>query len=85
MAGIPPLIIQRANEILQHLEVDRSKVETKNKTKNIPSNNMQLNLFSLDDPVLKEIKDQIEKVDVNSLTPIEALMKLNELKHIIKT
>lgn len=85
MAGIPPLIIKRANEILEHLESDRSKVEYKNKTKNIPANNMQLNLFSLDDPVLKEIKEQIENVDVNSLTPIEALMKLNELKHILKT
>jgi len=66
-----------------HLENERSTVDTKESVKTIP-NNMQLNLFQLDDPVLKELKEKIENLDVNALTPIEALMKLNELKGILK-
>ncbi|MBL4655017.1 MAG: DNA mismatch repair protein MutS [Bacteroidia bacterium] len=83
MAGIPPLVIDRANEILVHLENERSTIDTNESVKTIP-NNMQLNLFQLDDPVLKELKEKMENLDVNTLTPIEALMKLNELKGILK-
>jgi DNA mismatch repair protein MutS len=87
MAGMPALVVGRANEILKRLEEDRStgnghaKLDHKKWKKN---NEMQLNIFSLDDPVLIKIRDSLQNLDVNTLTPVEALMKLDEVQRLLK-
>lgn len=83
MAGIPVKVVARANEILAQLEQSRSGPGLSKGTKKISGENMQLSFFKLDDPVLEQIKEQILKTDVNNLTPVEALMKLNEIKKLI--
>lgn len=88
MAGMPPSLIDRASQMLRELE-QRAGSDGKNsesKSKNgidIPAeDNMQLSFFQLDDPVLSQIRSEIENLDINTLTPVEALMKLNEIKKI---
>ncbi len=91
MAGMPERIVERAGEILSALEASRGEstlggdpapeAAAKGKKKS-PSPNIQLSMFQLDDPVLKEVRDSIKKLDINSLTPIEALNKLNEIKKL---
>ena len=84
MAGMPHSLIRRANDILAHLEKSHSSEELTSKAKSIhQESNMQLSFFQLDDPVLEQIKDEILKTDVNTLTPVEALLKLNEIKKMI--
>lgn len=90
MAGMPKVIISRANEILKQLEREnrQNSISEEGKTaKNIPASNAsggyQLSFFQLDDPVLSQIRDEINNLDVNNLTPIEALNKLNDIKRII--
>lgn len=84
MAGMPNSLIRRANDILAHLEKSHSSEELTSKAKTIHNDSdMQLSFFQLDDPVLKQIKDEIIKTDINSLTPVEALLKLNEIKKMI--
>ena len=84
MAGMPVALIQRANDILSHLEKSHSSDELTSKAKTIQKeSDVQLSFFQLDDPVLEQIKDQIIKTDINTLTPVEALMKLNEIKKMI--
>jgi len=84
MAGMPVALIQRANDILSHLEKSHSSEELTSKAKTIQKeSDVQLSFFQLDDPVLEQIKDQIIKTDINTLTPVEALMKLNEIKKMI--
>lgn len=84
MAGMPVALIQRANDILSHLEKSHSSEELTSKAKIIQKeSDVQLSFFQLDDPVLEQIKDQIIKTDINTLTPVEALMKLNEIKKMI--
>jgi len=80
MAGIPRRVIDRAREVLTHLESERSSIDSKESVKAIPPSDLQLNLFQLDDPALVKIKEEILDVDLNTITPIEALMKLSELK-----
>lgn len=99
MAGMPKQVVERANEILKKLEKDHelelSEVETvtasseesigkvlantKSKT------DYQLSFFQLNDPVLEQVKDELLKTDINTLTPVEALMKLNDIKRLIGT
>lgn len=85
MAGLPQSVIRRADEILKQLESNR---DTNNSLrKNVEHiadgrEGMQLSFFQLDDPVLSEIRDEIAGLDINSLTPLEALNKLNEIKKI---
>ena len=81
MAGMPTKVIQRANEVLKHLE----KSHSSNLTEQVKemANDMQLSFFQLDDPTLMQIKDEITKIDINTLTPVEALMKLNEIKKMV--
>ena len=79
MAGIPPSILNKAHEMLDWLESHRSSKKM-NKTKQ----NMQLSFIQLDDPILEEIKQELINTDINSLTPVEALMKLNSIKEKIK-
>ncbi len=87
MAGMPPKVIERANQILSHLEKDHSSevlTDSKPSTgKKAAQPDYQLSFFQLDDPVLSQIKDEILKTDINTLTPVEALMKLNEIKKVL--
>ena len=79
MAGMPPTVVQRANEIMHHLEQDKIRQQARERIREVPKNNYQTTLFEAD-PVLKRIGEALDKVDVNTLSPIEALLKLNELK-----
>lgn len=85
MAGLPQSVIKRADEILKQLENNRDKNDTIQKNmEHIASERegMQLSFFQLDDPVLMQIRDEIAGLDINSLTPLEALNKLSEIKKI---
>lgn len=82
MAGMPQTVIQKAQKILKKLEKNHSG-ESLNGIK-APKDEMQLNIFNLDDPLLEEIREDIVGLDINTLTPIEALMKLNELKRMLQ-
>ncbi|WP_370526805.1 DNA mismatch repair protein MutS [Bacteroides sp. 51] len=87
MAGMPKSIVKRANDILGQLETDNRKQGISGKPLAEVSEKregMQLNFFQLDDPVLSQIRDEILTLDVNNLTPLEALNKLNEIKKIVK-
>ncbi len=87
MAGMPPLVIQRAEQVLKDLETSHSEVGGKKQksSKKLVSNgteNMQLSFFQLNDPVLEQIHDELVSIDINTLTPVEALMKLHEIKKL---
>ena len=97
MAGMPQSVVSRADEILKNLElvygtneiVPSKSPKNRNKRPSIKETvesaspaSVQLSMFQLDDPVLVQIRDQIRDIDVNSLTPLEALNKLNEIKKI---
>ncbi len=86
MAGMPQSIVKRSNEILRQLETDNRKSGIAKPMKKISTERegFQLSFFQLDDPVLSQISDEIKNLDVNNLTPIEALNKLNDIKRIIK-
>ena len=81
MAGMPQMVIQKAQKLLIKLEKNHSgdALTTIKSSKD----DMQLNIFSLDDPLLEEIREDILGLDINTLTPVEALMKLNELKRML--
>ena len=83
MAGMPQQVIHRANKILKQLEKSHSSEELTDKVKSL-NNEMQLRFFNLDDPLLEEIKEEILHIDINTLTPVEALMKLNEIKRMLE-
>lgn len=84
MAGMPKSVIKRAEQILKRLEGGKEKEHLSKPLAEIGENRegMQLSFFQLDDPVLKQIRDEIAGLDVNNLTPIEALNKLNEIKKL---
>lgn len=83
MAGMPKEVIQRADEVLVQLEKNHSS-DLRKEAKAIAADaKMQLSFFQLDDPVLMQIKEEIENIDINTLTPVEALMKLNEIKKYV--
>ncbi|EFA45279.1 DNA mismatch repair protein MutS [Hallella bergensis DSM 17361] len=87
IAGMPPSIVRRSNTILKQLEADNAEVGSVGK----PSverladsrDGMQLSIFQLDDPVLSQVRDEILGLDINNLTPVEALNKLNDIKKIV--
>ena len=94
MAGMPKSIVKRADEILALLEKENRQgsisgkekeitSEIKRKKESSSSDGIQLNFFQLDDPVLSQIRDEIINLDINNLTPVEALNKLNEIKKIL--
>ena len=85
MAGMPKSIVKRANDILHQLETDNRQQGIAKPTAEIASgrSGMQLSFFQLDDPVLSQIRDEILNLDVNNLTPLEALNKLNDIKKIV--
>jgi len=85
MAGMPPKLIARANEILKKLEVDRTEGQSiKDSIKKVQNQAYQLHMFAVEDPVLVKIRDTLNNLDVNILTPVEALMKLDEIQRIVK-
>ncbi|MFK8281496.1 DNA mismatch repair protein MutS [Capnocytophaga cynodegmi] len=83
MAGMPQFVIQKANKMLKKLESSHASEDTSQKLKSAQKE-MQLSFFNMDDPLLEEIKSEILQLDINTLTPVEALMKLNELRRMIQ-
>ena len=85
MAGMPKSLVGRANEVLAQLENTHGTNELSKPVEGLAEKRegLQLSFFQLDDPVLKQIRDEIRRVDINNLTPIEALNKLNEIKKMI--
>ena len=83
MAGMPPWVLKRANEVLKTLENTQVNEKISDKTKKITQDNMQLSFFQLDDPILEAIREELLGMDINTLTPVEALMKLNEIKRML--
>lgn len=96
MAGMPKVVIERANQVLKQLEKEHEmelvpldgesddvQVKSNGRKKVMPDDEMQLSFFKLDDPVLEQIKADILKTDINTLTPVEALLKLNEIKKLV--
>lgn len=81
MAGMPQMVIQKAQKLLKKLEKNHSS-DALNTIKS-SKDEMQLNIFNMDDPLLEEIREDILNLDINTLTPVEALMKLNELKRML--
>jgi DNA mismatch repair protein MutS len=79
MAGMPNPIVLRASEIMSHLEKDKSTKEKNAKLSTVPKSNFQLQLFEMD-PKLAEAKKLLDELDINTISPIEALLKLHELK-----
>jgi DNA mismatch repair protein MutS len=84
MAGMPNAIVLRANEIMHHLEKDKISQKTRQKMETMPKQNYQLSLFEAD-PKFEQVRELLGKIDINTISPIEALMKLNEIKGVLKS
>ncbi|WP_196935337.1 DNA mismatch repair protein MutS [Sphingobacterium hungaricum] len=85
LAGMPSKLVARASEILKRLEQERTGGEDiKDSMRKIQKQAYQLQMFSIDDPVLVKIRDVLNNLDVNTLTPVEALMKLDEIQRVLK-
>ena len=82
LAGMPGQVVKRASEILQHLEQDKTRSEHQEKIKSVPENNYQLALFEAD-PTFTRIKSLINQLDLDTIAPVEALLKLGELKAVL--
>ncbi len=87
MAGMPTTVIERANQLLEQLEKSHSHEEigqnVKYKKRKKETDKYQLSLIQLDDPLLEQIKEDILNTNIDTLTPVEALMKLNEIKNLL--
>ncbi|RKF05180.1 DNA mismatch repair protein MutS [Tenacibaculum lutimaris] len=83
LAGMPSMVIHRANKILKELEDSHSHKEVKETLKEAQHQDMQMSFFQLDDPLLEDIREEILTTNIDTLTPIEALMKLNEIKRML--
>ncbi|GAB2765520.1 DNA mismatch repair protein MutS [Salinimicrobium soli] len=83
MAGMPQQVLHRANKILKKLEKSHDMQENGKLLKKSAEEEMQLSFFNLDDPILEELKEEILHTDIDTLTPVEALMKLNEIKRML--
>lgn len=79
MAGMPNVVVLRAAEVMHHMEKDKSLNVQKDKIRDLPKNNFQLSLFDMD-PKFKEAKTLLDEIDINTISPVEALLKLNEVK-----
>jgi DNA mismatch repair protein MutS len=85
MAGMPKSILDRANEMLKELESQRqSSSDIKQTVKKMPAQNYQLSFFDVSDPIFKRLAEELEKVEINAMTPVEAIMKLQELKKMLE-
>ena len=80
---MPQVIIKRADQVLKQLEEDHSADINLSNVQPKTESGMQLSFFQLDDPVLSQVRDEILGADINNLTPVEALNKLNEIKKIL--
>jgi len=83
LAGMPSSVVHRASKMLKQLEKNHTNSEIKETLKNAQEEEMQLSFFQLDDPLLEDIKEEILSTNIDTLTPIEALMKLNEIKRML--
>jgi DNA mismatch repair protein MutS len=83
LAGMPNMVIHRAQKILKQLEKNNAQKEVKEVLKETQHEEMQMSFFQLDDPLLEDIKEEILATNIDTLTPIEALMKLNEIKRML--
>lgn len=83
LAGMPTTVLHRASKMLKQLEKNHTNAEVKETLKNAAENELQLSFFKLDDPLLEDLKDEILSTNIDSLTPIDALMKLNEIKRML--
>jgi len=83
MAGMPRLILDRANELLAELEEQRANSNMRQSLKKA-NPQIQMSMFDMTDPKLKQIGELLQKVEINALTPIEAMMKLNEMKRLLE-
>lgn len=83
MAGMPKQVLQRANKMLGKLEKSHSSEALTDNIKQAAREDLQLSFFNLDDPLLEEIREEILEIDIDTLTPVEALMKLNEIKRML--
>ena len=83
LAGMPTSVLHRAEKMLKKLEESHRSEEIKDKLRHEAANDLQLSIFKLDDPLLEEIKEEILSTNIDALTPIEALMKLNEIKRML--
>ena len=83
LAGMPNSVIHRASKMLKQLEKNHTNEEIKETLKKSTENELQLSFFKLDDPLLEDIKEEILSTNIDTLTPIEALMKLNEIKRML--
>ncbi|RXP64645.1 DNA mismatch repair protein MutS [Lutibacter sp. HS1-25] len=83
LAGMPSSVVHRATKMLKQLEKNHTNTEVKETLKNAQEEEMQLSFFKLDDPLLENIKEEILSTNIDTLTPIEALMKLNEIKRML--
>jgi len=83
MAGMPKTVIQKAEKLLKQLEKSHSGDALEERLKP-REDELQLSFFQLDDPLLEQIRDEIVNLDIDRLTPVEALMKLNEIKRLLK-
>ena len=80
---MPTRVVHQANKILAKLEKNKKNKDEKEVLKQTQDEKMQLSFFQLDDPLLEDIKDEILATNIDALTPIEALMKLNEIKRML--
>ena len=83
MAGMPQMVLHRANKILKKLEASHSMEDSGAVLKKSAEDEMQLSFFNLDDPLLEDLKQELLGIDIDTLTPVEALMKLNEIKRML--
>ena len=83
LAGMPSSVLHRANKMLKKLEQSHSSEEIKDKLNQAQKEDIQMSFFKLDDPLLEDIKEEILTTNIDTLTPIEALMKLNEIKRML--
>jgi len=80
---MPSQVVHRASKILKQLEKKQTNKEVKETLKTVPRDDMQLSFFQLDDPLLEDLREEILTTNLDALTPIEALMKLNEIKRML--
>ena len=83
LAGMPSLVIHKASKILEQLEKNHTNDEVSETLKSVQHDDMQLSFFQLDDPLLEDLREEILSTNIDTLTPIEALMKLNEIKRML--
>jgi len=86
MAGMPAALVSRANEVLTQLEEKHIDAPLQQNVKNIaaPATKVQLSIFDAHSDTFKQIREKLEHIDINRLTPVEALLKLSEIKELLK-